>query len=153
MHNKISRRMSEFRNYQNMKRSVGESYSTNIYEQIKIESLRHEYDILLEEILDYSKITTPMKYLNPLDIGKDYRARYTSRCKGRIRAIKQIINGYIASFALRSPDFTSIENIADDFDLVWKYLKNEPGYYRIRSIYSYDIMENPTYIKANKVAA
>ena len=38
----------------------------------------------------------------------------------------------------------------EDFALLYEAMKNEANYYRLKSVYCYDIMEHPTYQKLKK---
>ena len=154
MATKLSTRMQDFKQYQNVKRMIGENFSTNIYQDISLENLRKEYDKTLIELTDeqYDK-TSPMKYVNHLEDGEDYRAWYRQRCLQKLSEIKKVVQGHIMERNLRPPMFqaNNLNTTANDFDLAQKSMKSEANYFRLRSIYCFDILEHPTYVKANKV--
>ena len=66
---------------------IGESFSTNIYEEISISSLHKEYNKTVYEILDYRvDKKKEMRYLN--FIKEDYRANFRRRLLDKLKVIK-----------------------------------------------------------------
>ena len=45
----------------------------------------------------------------------------------------------------------NINKTADDFNLLFEDMKNEASHFRLKSIYSYDILDHPDYAKLRRI--
>ena len=88
---------------QNLKSIIGESFSTNIYEEISLNSLHNEYNKTVYEILDYrvSK-KKEMNYKNY--IKGDYRAYFRRRLLDKLVVIKSSLHSQIKKRNLIDPN-------------------------------------------------
>eukprot|EP00356_Strombidium_inclinatum_P014745 CAMPEP_0170497826 /NCGR_PEP_ID=MMETSP0208-20121228/25928_1 /TAXON_ID=197538 /ORGANISM="Strombidium inclinatum, Strain S3" /LENGTH=162 /DNA_ID=CAMNT_0010774771 /DNA_START=4085 /DNA_END=4569 /DNA_ORIENTATION=- len=156
-----------------MKRMMGESFSVNIYSEISIENLRKEYMKTVYEIIDY-KINLRNEALFTHLMEADYRGEFRKRLKEKMKTVKLVLRDHIKARGLRPEfegdvfrgwaiketnedeqyDFANMSSNTDrDFNLAFENMKNEANYYRLRSVYCYDIMEHPTFKQTTKIVA
>ena len=151
---------------QNLKNMIGESFSTNIYEEISIQSLHKEYNKTVYEILDYRvDKKQEMRYLN--FIKEDYRANFRRRLLDKLKVMKMTLHSYIKKRHLIDANaFDKFQGWIDvnesqmeemnmmsdrlnctqtDFGLVKTDMENEVNNFRLKSVYCYDFMEHPQY--------
>lgn len=94
---------------------------------------------------------------------KDYRVLWRTSSIEKHQAIKLYLDGLIKYHQLKKDDkelddeeyaaLDLLNRTNDDFCVAIQALKNVPDYYRIRSVYCFDIVEHPDYLKTKKILA
>ena len=142
-----------------MKRVLGESFSVDFYKEINVMSLQKEYNKTVLELIDYRVVRkAPMVFPNPIE--KDYRLHYRTRLVDKLKTIKLQLRKYIKERKLapplgpaskhdwvEHPEIDDADRTQEDFELVVSALKTEGSYYRLKSVYCYDILEQYDQVK------
>ena len=134
----------------------GESFSCDFYKEIDVHNLQKEYNKTIIELIDYKvKPSTSMIFVNP--IIKDYRLQYREQLIKKCKAIKDQLKLYVQDQNLRpkkqntmdwvEDDYNDHDRTQEDFALVASALKTEGSYYRLKSVYCYDILEQYDQVK------
>ena len=120
-----------------------QTYSNNFYEELSVEDMKSEYSRSKTELNDYRLMI--QQGLVTAEEAKAFQL-FLARLDNKLRTMKLLLTKRLLNLGINPANDT-----LEGYDQLFKQKKNDAAGHRLRALYSYDIKDNPDFIKSQKI--